>query len=349
MKNFFKRFAKAITLSFVFILASVTLIACSGSTESTKKVPNVSTINTTDVKTEDTTADEVTDSEEVEEIKINGIFKFDSNYNFNNIYYSNLKELLTFFQTRDLNGVYKEVKNLGFDEFAKNLTKYVSGETELDRAVSIENNTLTNLAYNDALVYSYVNGENNFSFTQKDGKLETAANLPNLEYDAETNKLTIYYQFSYDNNDETVYTPLYVKTTLSFVSYSENLTAGKEFKYSANSSKIVSSSNTTDMSSYLTTLKTMFKIEDAENIAEAITTELASWKFNVDENFEKIVLTYGNNSFSIVENRGDYFSLNGTLDATITSTTIDLTTNSQILTFVVTLDAETTFTFEFVA
>lgn len=348
MKNFFKKFAKAITLSFAFILTSVTLIACSGSTNASKNVPDVSTISTLNTNTEETTADEVTNSEETE-LSINGIFKFNKEYNFDDIYYSNLKELLTFFKTRDLNGVYKEVQAKGFDEFVKNLTKYVDGETELSRAVSIENNSVTNLAFNESLVYSYVNTENNFTFTQKDGKLETDEKLPQIEYNAETNNLTIYYQFSYETDGKTVYTPLYVKTTLSFVSHSENLTSGKKFIYSANSSKIVSSSNTTDMSSYLTTLGTMFKVEERENISEAITSKLASWKFNVDENFDKIVLTYSDNSFSIVENKGDYFSLNGTLDATITTTTINLTTNSQILTFTVTLDAETVFIFEFVA
>lgn len=346
MKNFFKKFAKSIALTFAFVLASVTLIACSGSTSSNKKAPTVSNVNSSlNEPTEKPSASEVTNSDE---LKISGIYTFDKDYSFDDIHYSDIKEILTYFQTRDLNGVYRNVKEKGFDEFVKNLTKYNDGENELNRALSIDNKTVTNLAYNENLVYSYVNEENNFTFTQKENKLETAENLPNLEYDEETNTFTVYYQFSYTENGKTIYTPLFVKTTLSYVNHTADLSSAKDFTYSANSSKIVTTSNTTDMTTYLNQLAKMFGIE-SDNIAVDVTTELSTWKISVDEKFEEIVVTYKDNSFSIVANNGDYFSINNSIDATINFTTIDLTTNSHILTFTVQIDDETTFTFEFVA
>lgn len=286
-------------------------------------------------------------------VDLSGIYKFDRELSFDDIYYKNENELINYFKTKDLNGVYNAVKPLGFDKFIKDMIKhndnFVAYYFNEGKAQPMEsqNGTYTFLSskYEDV----------DFDFTtNEDGTITTSVPTLSLELNNETNELVMVAQFYYtDENDNEVLTPLYVKATLSNVADSTKLFGNGEYTYVAASATVETTSNmVVDINSKLDTLMTMLNIEPVEGktARELIEGVFAGRKLHLNDDASRIVFVDENGDFSItpVNTENQTFTWNNA-HVKMASRKLNLETNKYIVVFEIEIDEESKLAFEFTA
>lgn len=346
MKNLLKKLSSVLCLAMIMILASVS-VACGGGSNNANNIEANLTNNdsTIEVNQPENVNDSESSEEDVAQIDLNGIYKFNSTYSFDDIYYEDLNDLLEFFETRDINGVYDATKKLGFDEFVNNITSYDS----YSRALIFNSNTCLNLGYDEENIYSYIDEGANFEYTIADDGTITTNNTSIIEYDEESDTITIYFMFTYDNNGETVETPLYVLTTLSKVAYSENINSGVNYVYNENTLVLkTTSTNSISFDSYNTILKDMFNVNENENVYEAIVEYFSSITVNVSEDMSTLIFNYDDGSFEIIHINTDATYTLGNVSFSVSERLVDITTGNKIVSASISLDNETFLCFDFI-
>lgn len=349
MKKTLKKLSSIICMIALLVIASVS-VACGGGKPTTNSI-DASQTNITDngnSQIENVESDEeATDETETPEIQIelNGIYKFEKTYSFDDVYFEDLNEVLEFFKTRDINGVYDASKKLGFDEFVNNIT---NTET-LSRALLFNSNVCYNLSYTENNIYKFVDEDLNFEYIITDDGKITTNNTSIIEYDQETDRVVIYFMFKYENNGEIIETPLYVKTSLTKVDYSTDINSGLNYIYNKNSLVLkTTSTESISFDEYNEILSNIFNVAEGENLNDKMLNTLSSWTLNINEDMSTIIVTFADNSFAIIhiDNNNSYTINNVTFK--ITERINDITTNSKILVMEVTLDSETSLCFEFI-
>lgn len=230
------------TLSLILVITfSVFAVACSDSSNKTASTNTATNIaadqNSTDNSENVSNSNPTTPQEPSFDIStLNGIYKYTSSeYSFDDKYYDRLSELISFFKTKDENGVFYAVKQLGFDEFISNIT--TDKTYNKPKAILINNGEVLNLCYDESGFYSYIDKTNNYSLTAISNKINASRN--DIKFEVNEDSISIYYQFTYTNDsNQVISTPLYIKTTLEKQPHSTNLFTGKVFEYQANSLKL---------------------------------------------------------------------------------------------------------------
>ena len=371
MKNLFKKLAKAFSLVLVIAISFISLTACSNkSTVASDEIPETSTQISDSVDTKEPVAEEVTDKDE--DVKpekpetpvstlstdIFGIYKFtDKILSYEDIYYYDKNEVLTFFETRDINGVYDIIERLNFDEFTKNLTTYSNGSTERDIAFAIGGD-IENQEYILMSVYydvyeRYFDYEdeskiyNDIIFTIENDTIITPENSLNLEFDSETNLLTAYFQFFYidETSGEKIYTPLYIKTILetetNFESFTtlHNIDSLKFYVYKEGSAILNSNNTFTDTAK----LAEILMLEKDE-----ILDVISNCQLMFDEDKSHLIIAYEDVIVSSVkaQNENKYLIYNS-IYVNVVNEQVDFTTNTTTLNFEIEIDENSSFTFSF--
>ena len=227
------------TLSLILVITfSVFAVACSNS--SNQVASNIPATNIADQGgtgdaenvNQETPTPETPKNETFDISTLNGIYKYTSSeYTFDDKHYDNLSELISFFKTRDENGVFYAAKKLGFDEFLSNITK--DADTNAPKAVYIHNGYAQAIVYNEDGQYTFINDENYFIIN--DGS-NFATTRNDIKFEVNENSISIYYQFTYVNDsNQVVSTPLYIKTTLEKQEHTSNLFTGLALNYYPNS------------------------------------------------------------------------------------------------------------------
>ena len=349
MKKTLKKLSSIICMIALLVVASVS-VACGGGKPTTNNI-DASQTNITDngnsqienVESDEETTDE-TETPEIQ-IELNGIYKFENTYSFDDVYFEDLNEVIEFFQTRDINGVYDATKKLGFDEFVNNITNTGT----LSRALLFNSNVCYNLSYTENNVYKSVDEDLNFEYSIADDGKITTNNTSIIEYNAENDIITIYFMFTYNDGETIVETPLYVKTTLSKVPYSTDINSGVDYIYNENSLILkTTSTNSITFDDYKEILSNIFQVEENADLHETMINTLSSWTLNFNEDMSTIVVTFADNSFAIVHiNNDESYTINN-ITFKVTERLNDITTNTKTLVMELTLDSETSLCFEFV-
>ncbi len=359
MKKLFKKISKFLALTLVLAVSTLSFVACSNSTQGNPvdnfgQVSNISDNNNTVTDTQPATPVDKTEEgsgseSETAESTINGIFKFD-NYalNFSNIYYADEDELFKFFglsDRKEFNSLYDVVKLLGFNEFANNITNL---ETSKRAYIFKSDNTINHLTFDAEENYTYVESDRNFTYEVTETGIVSSDKTVELVYDAETKVLTMRFEFTYEKDGETIYTPLYIETTLSLVANSVGIYDGVPFDYVANSVKIY---DVTSISAQeeLELMAKVFGIEVQEDtdLRVAIENHLAGFTLSISKDMSVITLIKadGNFTFVKVDDNGIY-SINNRINFQVESNTHKLD-GTNLITFKVVLENGSHFTFEY--
>ena len=145
----------------------------------------------------------------------NGIYKYESELNFNSItYFVDESEVYSYFKTKDKNGVNLALKHMEFDKFLNSINSYENKEKYIELKDSFASSyVLENDKYKlvNAMEFEYNYDENKNEYT-------SAELNPIVKCDAKNNVVTLYFPFYIINDDETVeVTPIYVEAKLVLV------------------------------------------------------------------------------------------------------------------------------------
>ena len=224
---------------------------------------------------------------------IQGIYRFENNVSFDNtVYFVSDNELYDFFKTNDINGVKKSVLSNGFDSFTENITSFEGSSKFIEFSSNFKVSS-----------YIYKNGNfilvnnNEFTYSYEDNKFVSEGINPIISNNAEEKKITLYYPFYYEENDELVLTPLYVKATLTYYTYSyESVNNDNSFiyTYEENSCKLVYDfDKNIDFDSVTKKLQSMFNIESSDDVLSEIENLISKFDISFNSNFS--IATFFNN------------------------------------------------------
>ena len=197
--------------SFVFVIAfsiaMLTLVGCKKSDDETNN--SISNVSSSQPITgaQDNTADLIGDKNQVTLYEIKSIYEYAKNPNFNNVTYDNLDSVLKFFNTRDLNGVHKAAKKVGFDTFIAN--EFILDDEPIEYFVSIDKA--------ESPVYTTFIQDEYGNFLMLDENKFNYELVKNIFINADGNYV-LQIQFTYTNDaGETVITPLMINLELTKV------------------------------------------------------------------------------------------------------------------------------------
>lgn len=359
MKKTLKGILNSLTLIamvLVIALSVITFVGVSKNTPTSSGTKSEQVSNPGGTNTGNPSNPEPENPTPAETFELSGIYQFDRELSFDDIYYKDETELINYFKTKDLNGVYNAVKPLGFDKFIMDMVKhndnfvaYYFNEGKA-QPMETQNGTFSFLSskyedYED-VDFDYTIGE--------DGTITTSVPVLNLEFNSKTNELVMVAQFYYtDENDNDVLTPLYVKATLSSVEDSTKLFGNGEYSYVAASATVETTSNmNVDINSKLDTLMTMLNIEPVEGktARELIESVFAGRKLHLNDDASRIVFVDENGDFSItpVNTETKTFTWNNA-NVKMTSRKLNLEKNKFVVVFEIEVDEESKLVFEFEA
>lgn len=308
MKKFFKQISKSFLIVLMILITTTTFVGCGKNNKS--KNASVSTINISDTSQEDDnkTAENVSDNDEENEqnITLSGIYQFAKKATFEDCERDNADEVISFFRTRDFNGVYNAVKPLGFDEFISNFNSTVNAE----RLFLFEDGKVKEI-YKTANSYKFPlnqNAENISDFTSK-----IVLN--------DDSTYTIFVNFKYNNTK----TPLVVKFQLQKIEDTENFESDYLYTYEKNSARINFDINSSfNEIEIIDNIARFFNLDSNElhdfvqnptnNILDYIENPLTDVIYGISENFTRFSSiktdeNFKEISFDKVSNNS--FSLNG--------------------------------------
>lgn len=360
-----KKFTKLFSILILAIVCSFSFIACKNN-ENNLASQTVSTSNINDTNSEDDIADNVSNSnnesntedsqESTAEYPITpGIYKFQKEtLTFDDIYYKNEVELFTFFETRDLNGVYDFVYKVGFADFAKSITTINFGSVDYKKVVNFNKNESndTELGYM-TLFESY---KDTFTLTDEqiiynvvDGNIVLQANNPEFIINKETNTITILYPFSYINAEttETIHTPLYIKVDVTLYNQFDLMQDASltGYTYLDGSAKIINEKD------YLTTEEAMEKLTDMLPLdKDELIEDLENIELYVKNNKDLYIQYYEDTVLITdkIDNANEYL-LFDTVKIEVINEYYDLTLGLNVLTAQIKIDENVYFRCNFVA
>ncbi|MBQ8452055.1 MAG: hypothetical protein IJ538_04715 [Clostridia bacterium] len=279
---------------------------------------------------------------------LSGIYKFEkTNYSFADIYFKDLNELLDFFGTHDLNGVYYTVAPLGFNDFTNQLT--IDDNNRFNMFYVDETESKMYLGkYDDNNTYEIIEELTELIYNNDEGIIETPAlgNKVLIESSNNGDTLTYSKMFIYtDANGNSVETPLYIKATLNRVDGTTDvLDESNSYRY-INNSLNIKGTNVNAIENSKTILAELFGVDaNSTTIYADIESILANWKLNFNEDYSRIIFysdANDGNYFIVNENNGS-FDLNG---ITINFNSYVANTSVEALEFTITLNDTTTLLF----
>lgn len=381
-----KKFTKVFSILLLAVVCSFSFIACKNS-DNKQASNNLTSDNiNTQISIDDQNAGNASDAENsnnTENINdeenntaepettidlISGIYKF-TNYNltFADIYYENEAELLSFFETRDLNGVYDAVYRLGFDKFINSITqKAIDDETfnnylhltkmELNDvdllkfAYLYEYKTNIFTYFNSAIIYHNENG----LIVPMDISVTNTFPYASQIIISEDGSISLLYQFNYISTDtnELVSTPLYVKTNIELYNKIDATDFDAEtisYKYAESSAIIESKNGFVDSADAMNKLEEMFSaLEMPYSVTDFLTK---SELYFSNEKALYIIFTSTDNNIIITNKTSDAneYSILNSIKFNITNEYYDLTLNRNILNIEIQIDENTTFKCSFFA
>ena len=371
MKNLFKKLTKVFSLILVVAVGFISITACSNkNTVASEQIPENSTQISDSVETKEPVADEVTDKDESKEEQpvspetpvstfardIFGFYKFtDKLLSYDDIYFYDINEALTFFETRDINGIYDIIERLNFNEFAKNLTTISVNSSERDLALviggdeSTKEYSITTYYYD---VYDRYFWESNSLYSDIDFTIEndiiiTPKNSLNLEFNSENDILTAYFQFFYidENSGERVYTPLYIKTILESELDMEPFTkitdaaSIKYYEYKEGSAVLNSNNSFTDTAKLAEIL--MLDEDEILDIISSCILYFDEDKSHLLIGYDEIVVT------AIKADNANKYLVYNSFYLNVVNEQVDFTTDTTTLNFEIEIDENSSFTFSY--
>lgn len=362
-----KKFTKLFSILILAVVCSFSFIACKNNENKQAAPITTSNISDTGSNNEDDVAENVSDEtqenltiEESQEQEIvypitPGIYKFQKEtLTFDDIYYKDEAELLNFFETRDLNGVFDFVYKVGFADFAKSITIVNIGGVDYKKVVNFNKNESndTELGY-VTLFESY---EDTFTLVDEqivydvvDGNIVLQVSNPEFIINQETNTITILYPFSYINAETTeiVNTPLYIKVDVTlyneFDIMQDNTLTG--YTYLDGSAKIINESD------YLTTDEAMKKLTEMLPLdKDAFVEDLENIELYVKDNKDLYIQYYEDTVLITdkIDNVNEYLLFN-TVKIEVVNEYYDLTLGLNVLTAQIEIDENVYFRCNFVA
>lgn len=364
MKKLLKNLSKILSFMLVISLSIITFTACSDENKQASVTPpTTGQINdTTENKDKDLVVDNVSDETEKESSKEEtisldiGIYKFsDLTLGYEDIYFEDKEELLTFFETRDLNGVYDIIHKLGFSDFTTNLTSFES-DARYERAFALSTDTSDNTSY--YITNLFINNFDTFTSTLEDGidlsakeNILTSSNdIVKIIYNNETNTYSILYSFFYIDSEtqEIVYTPLYVKADIyNYIKVDSNdISEDGLFVFVTDSAQFKSTNGLIDTDAAMQKLADMFQNGDVD----AIET-LSELLILVNKDMTKAFIAYDETLVcpTLIDNNTNTFSIYNSFNVSIINEVYDITTGTLTINIEIDIDASTTFTCSLVA
>ncbi len=363
-----KKITKLFSILILAIVCSFNFIACSNNEENlATQTITTSNISDTDSTQEEDIADNVSDliedntNENVNETEpaiypiISGIYKFQKDtLSFDDIYCKNEQEVLTFFKTRDFNGVYDFVSKVGFNEFLKSITTVNVGGVDYDVVVTFNKNESngSELGYLTAFE-SYKNTFTRFGtqivYEVSENSIVSKENYPEFIVNPETNNVTILYPFYYVDADTTeiIYTPLYIKTEVSLYNEIDLMqdSSLKAYSYLENSAQIVSTND------YLNTDEAIKKLTEILPLDEdALIEDLENIEFYIKDN-KSLYILYHEDTILItekIENQNNYI-LFDSVTIEVVNEYYDLTLKTNVITAQIEIEENVYFKCNFVA
>lgn len=380
-----KKLTKIFSILILAVICSFSFVACKKN-DSKQASNNLTTdnINTqisiddqtaentsTEGSTNTETANDEENNTEEPETKIDiisGIYKF-TNYDltFADIYYENENELLSFFATRDLNGVYDAVYRLGFDDFINSITQKsfedktfnnflhltkmeLNGNDLLKFANLYEYKTNIFTYFNSAIIY---HNDNGLIVPMNTNNTNTFPYATQIIIN-EDGSISLLYQFNYINSDtnEVVTTPLYVKTNIELYNKIDATDFDAEavsYKYAESSAIIESKNGFVDSKDAMSKLEEMFSALD---MPYSVTEFLAKCELYFSNNKTLyIAFTSADNNIIITDksSEANEYSILNSIKFNIVNEYYDLTQNKNILNIEIQIDENTTFKCNFFA
>ena len=339
MKKFMKNLTKALCLLFVVTFASFSFVGCKDKNNNNNPASN--TASTVVGEETNNSADNVNQGEEtpevpeVEVVELNGIYKLARPITYKDAYWTvSNEEVFTFFETTDINGVYNALRKTNFLEFA-NGNIYEEDGTTYEYMVGFNGDTFNGFIYNGE-TYTI---DQSFPISSITSKLEIV----------DEDNFILYAQYFYIENLEMIETPIFIKMPFTRIANSADVLTGTKYVYTANSSKIqLSNQSTMTEEDAMLAVAEIFDIPTTD-IAASLEEMFAHFDIQIDANLTKVTVfdKYDNTiSFATITNA------TGTVYGITISTTgriVDVATGVETINFVVEIDANTIFTFEYQA
>ncbi len=367
MKRTMKRILNAATLVamvLVMALSVLTITTFNGNAASTENngASNVSSTQESANNVNDTNTEVPAETPE-QTTNLSGIYKFTTNVGLNDVYYKSgddFKHLRTennVDNPYDVNAIYHDMKNLGFDDYANVVTHY----NDLYRAIYFNNGKVQMMTYTDKDVFTFIPEDNfDFDYTVSESGIEItneeAKARLSVKYDEETNTPSLYYLFEGYNYKGTEF---YIRTDLSYVYDSINLFASNEYSFNSHSVTLLpTNTENTFTKAYIKLAKTLGFVEDTyttevfDEINNIVTEKLSSCTIYIDAtDSTRIVVKYADGSIKISssetsENNSPIFVWNNT-NVKFNGTKYNSSTNSFTLSFSISLDENSGFHFKY--
>ena len=341
MKKFIKNLTRTLCLLFIVSFASLSFVGC-GNKDNQNSNPASNTANTTiGSESNDVTADNVNQGDESTEstetsVELNGIYKISRAITYKDTFWTvSNEEVFAYFETTDVNGVYNALKKTNFLENVNEKTLDLAGTTY---------EIMFGFINDQCIVFLY----DGYEYTTfKTSELST---LPiDIEL-VDENNIIIKAQYSYyDENNQEVFTPVYVNIPLTKIENSENILTGTTYTYVIGSSKIELSNQST-----MTEEEAMLAVAEilnisTDNIADTIEEMFANYDIQINEELTKVTVFdkyYNTISFAPITNAtGSVFGVT----ISTTGRTVDVATGIETINFEVAINDNAIFTFEYKA
>lgn len=206
MKNICKHIFRALSLVLILSVFSLGLISCSN-----KQANDTDTQSKVEITVNDSEKDDGATNITMKENQILKIYKLKNTTIFNEVNAENKSEIIAFFKTKDMNGVYNAVKKLGFDSFIEN--HFIIHNSALENYIAISTD--------QTIIESYTINEFGI-FVETESPAFNYNLISSIEYDKD-GKCYIQLKFIYSNSlsdNKIIETPLLITIELEQVATS---------------------------------------------------------------------------------------------------------------------------------
>ncbi len=312
MKKISKILLKSFTLVFAVMFAGFSFIGCSNSksktavpaateiTDTTNTTENAETTteedNETSIETEET--EELPSENETEQETIidfttlDGIYQITKTITFDDADRTNADEVITYFKTRDFNGVYNVIESLGYEDFNPIYTEESTGKV-YEKMLFFTEGFITGIESHNGGYYFL------------DSEIVLADQMiSKVEYNTKSDEYILYFVFTYidETSLELVETPLLFKVPVKNIKLSEHLFDGNAYIYKENSAIVkIDNNDILTQEAYEAKLAKIFELKSSENTFDQVATKLASYIYFVSDDTSRL-------SIITVDEKGLYFS-----------------------------------------
>lgn len=345
----FNKFIKSLALMFVILLSSFSIVSCLNSKSNTN-TPSANTTTDSDISNETTIEinekDNFNQENEYSTINLsslNGIYKATKIVTFDDALRSNSEEVIKYFETRDFNGVYNAIKQLGFNDY--NPLKFIESTNSLyEEMFYIKNNMSTTMTYSND-VYSLYKNE----------VIDLSSIISNIQFNKNTNEYTLDAAFVYKNSktSELVITPLKFRVTIKEVEFSKEVLDGINCKYKTHSA-IVNIDNNDNLIQplYEAKLAKIFGLESSTDVFDDVVNILKSYDYIIADDSSRFTVIYKTekvDSIAFCNLTADHFFNIADFSIKLESHTYNLETKKDEFTLSISIQNEIKLTFQLVS